>query len=102
MATLLLGLISVVVYLGYQLREDGLVENAVHYYVQSRLGALATDAHSAIWSRAIPPRSISHVKPKLDTVLARQSIVYLAHLTMHDSVAMWLQSSAPWMRSWKQ
>ncbi|AXM28099.1 hypothetical protein BRM22_23375 [Xanthomonas oryzae pv. oryzae] len=44
--TLLLVLINVAVYLGYQRKDDSLVESAVHYYVQSGLGALEADAHA--------------------------------------------------------
>ncbi|PPV05762.1 hypothetical protein XBLMG947_3044 [Xanthomonas bromi] len=44
--TLLLVLINVVVYLGYQRKDDGLVESAVRYYVHSGLGALELDAHT--------------------------------------------------------
>lgn len=44
--TLLLVLINVVVYLGYQRKDDALVENAVRYYVDSGLGALEAQVHA--------------------------------------------------------
>jgi membrane associated rhomboid family serine protease len=82
--TLLLVLINVAVYLGYQRKDDSLVESAVHYYVHSGLGALEADAHTRYLQQTADAKLRAARQAMLDTVPAQQRIAYLAHLTMHD------------------
>ncbi|KLD70979.1 rhomboid family intramembrane serine protease [Xanthomonas pisi] len=82
--TLLLVLINVVVYLGYQRRDDDLVDNAVHYYVESGLGTLEAQAHARYLAQTADPKRRAARQGKLDSVSAPQRTAYLAHLTMHD------------------
>ncbi|MBB4130149.1 rhomboid family intramembrane serine protease [Xanthomonas sp. 3075] len=93
--TLLLVLINAVVYLGYQRKDDALVENAVRYYVESGLGALEAQAHARYLAQTDDARLRAARQAKLDTVPGRQRIAYLAHLTMHDvAFAQALRSGA--------
>ncbi len=82
--TLLLVLINVVVYLGYQRRDDSLVESAVHYYVHSGSGALEADTHARYLQQTANAKLRAARQAKLDSVPKPQRIAYLAHLTMHD------------------
>ncbi len=82
--TLLLVLINVAVYLGYQRKDDSLVESAVHYYVHSGLGALEADAHARYLQQTANAKLRAARQAKLDSVPKPQRIVYLAQLTMHD------------------
>lgn len=82
--TLLLVLINVVVYLGYQRKDDALVENAVHYYVASGLGTLEAQAHARYLAQTTDPKLRAARQGKLDSVPAPQRTAYLAHLTLHD------------------
>ncbi|MEN9176272.1 rhomboid family intramembrane serine protease [Xanthomonas perforans] len=82
--TLLLVLINVAVYLGYQRKDDSLVESAVHYYVHSGLGALEADAHARYLQQTANAKLRAARQAKLDSVPKPQRIAYLAHLTMHD------------------
>ncbi|WP_172453213.1 rhomboid family intramembrane serine protease [Xanthomonas arboricola] len=93
--TLLLVLINVVVYLGYQRKDDALVENAVRYYVESGLGALEAQAHERYLEQTNDARLRAARQARLDSVPARQRLAYLAHLTMHDvAFAQALRSGA--------
>ncbi|WP_161959938.1 rhomboid family intramembrane serine protease [Xanthomonas arboricola] len=82
--TLLLVLVNVVVYLGYQRRDDALVENAVRYYVESGLGALEAQAHLRYLEQSNDAKLRAARQGKLGSVPARQRLAYLAQLTMHD------------------
>ncbi|MGD3145340.1 rhomboid family intramembrane serine protease, partial [Xanthomonas oryzae pv. oryzicola] len=82
--TLLLVLINVAVYLGYQRKDDSLVESAVHHYVQSGLGALEADAHARYLQQTAHAKLRAARQAKLDSVPKPLRIAYLAHLTMHD------------------
>ncbi|KGR54549.1 hypothetical protein [Xanthomonas vasicola] len=72
--TLLLVLINVVVYLGYQRKDDGLVESAVHYYVQSGLGALEADAHIRDLQQTADAEQRAARQAKLDSVAKPQRL----------------------------
>ncbi|WP_176341367.1 rhomboid family intramembrane serine protease [Xanthomonas hortorum] len=82
--TLLLVLINVVVYVGYQRKDDALVENAVRYYVESGLGTLEAQAHARYLEQTDDVKLRAARQAKLGTVPARQRVAYLAHLTMND------------------
>lgn len=82
--TLLLVLINVVVYLGYQRKDDALVENAVRYDVDSGLGALEAQAHAHYLEQTDDAKVRAARQAKLDTVPARQRVASLAHLTTND------------------
>ncbi|WP_181109543.1 rhomboid family intramembrane serine protease [Xanthomonas arboricola] len=82
--TLLLVLVNVVVYLGYQRKDDALVENAVRYYVESGLGAVEAQAHERYLQQTDGAKLRAARQAKLGSVPARQRLAYLAHLTMHD------------------
>ncbi|MCC4611983.1 rhomboid family intramembrane serine protease [Xanthomonas campestris pv. esculenti] len=82
--TLLLVLINVVVYVGYQRKDDALVEDAVRYYVDSGLGTLEAAAHARYLEQTSDPRLRAARQGKLAAAPARQRTAYLAHLTMHD------------------
>lgn len=82
--TLLLVLVNVVVYLGYQRKDDALVENAVRYYVESGLGALEAQAHERYLQQTDDTKLRAARQGKLGSVPARQRLAYLAQLTMHD------------------
>ncbi|KTF31284.1 rhomboid family intramembrane serine protease, partial [Xanthomonas vesicatoria] len=105
--TLLLVLINVVIYLGYQRKDDGLVDNAVHYYVESGLGTLEAQAHAHYLAQTADPKLRAARQGKLDSVPAPQRTMYLAHLTMHDAAfARALRSGALFkdeaqMREWR-
>ncbi|MBB5882937.1 membrane associated rhomboid family serine protease [Xanthomonas arboricola] len=93
--TLLLVLVNVVVYLGYQRKDDALVENAVRYYVESGLGALEAQAHLRYLEQSNDAKLRAARRARLDSVPARQRLAYLAHLTMHDvAFAQALRSGA--------
>ncbi|KPL48675.1 membrane protein [Xanthomonas axonopodis] len=66
--TLLLVLINVAVYLGYQRKDDRLVESAVHYYVHSGLGALEADAHARHLQQTTNAKLRGARQAKLDSV----------------------------------
>ncbi len=82
--TLLLVLVNVVVYLGYQRKDDALVENAVRYYVESGLGAMEAQAHERYLQQTDDTKLRAARQAKLGSVPARQRLAYLAQLTMHD------------------
>ncbi|WP_448121691.1 rhomboid family intramembrane serine protease [Xanthomonas arboricola] len=82
--TLLLVLVNVVVYLGYQRKDDALVENAVRYYVESGLGAVEAQAHERYLQQTDGAKLRAARQAKLGSVPARQRLAYLAQLTMHD------------------
>ncbi|QJD68206.1 rhomboid family intramembrane serine protease [Xanthomonas campestris pv. badrii] len=82
--TLLLVLINVVVYVGYQRKDDDLVENAVRYYVDSGLGTLEAQAHARYLERTADARLRTARQARLEALPAPQRVAYLAHLTLHD------------------
>ncbi|MCW2036335.1 rhomboid family intramembrane serine protease [Xanthomonas campestris] len=82
--TLLLVLLNVVIHVGYQRKDDGLIANAVRYYVESGLGALEGKAHARYLAQSDDVKVRAARQAQWDKVPARQRLAYLAQLTMND------------------